>query len=89
MIQLFLFLLITVFAQELEDPDCGPNTFLNDIGVCQVIDGGCEPDINGDTIWCGPIHDKLPIILSVPFVFGIPSLIVVIVIGVIIWRKRK
>jgi len=70
------------------EPDCGPNTLLTD-GLCVVIDGGCEPDINGDTIWCGPIHDNLQIILSVPFVFGISSLIAGIVIGVIIWRNRK
>ena len=78
---------------EPEEPNCGPNTFLNEIGVCQVMDGGCEPDIDGNTTWCGPQYDYLKIILSEPsaflFVFGTPSLIAGIVIGVVIWRKRK
>ena len=77
---------------EPEVPDCGPNTVLTD-GVCEIIDGGCEPDINGDTTWCGPQYDYLQIILSEPsafmFVFGTPSLIGGIIIGVIFWRKRK
>ena len=74
------------------EPDCGPNTLLTD-GLCVVIDGGCEPDINGNTTWCGPQYDYLKIILSEPyaflFVFGTPSLIAGIIIGVIVWRKRK
>ena len=75
-----------------EDPVCGPNTKLED-GICVVIDGGCEPDINGNTTWCGPQYDYLKIILSEPFafmfVFGTLSLIVGIIIGVVFWRKRK
>ena len=75
------------------EPDCGPNTLLTN-GLCVVIDGGCEPDINGNTTWCGPQYDYLKIILSEPyaflFVFGTPSLIAGIIIGVVaIWRKRK
>ena len=75
------------------EPDCGPNTFLNEMGVCQIIDGGCEPDINGNTTWCGPQYDYWKILFSSPIamlvVFGTPSLITGIVIGFIIWRKRK
>ena len=77
---------------EPEVPDCGPNTVLTD-GVCMVIDGGCEPDINGDTTWCGPQYDYLQIILSEPsasmFAFGTPSLIGGIIIGAVFWRKRR
>ena len=69
-----------------------PNTALTD-DVCVIIDGGCEPDINGDTTWCGPQYDYLQIILSEPsafmFVFGTPSLIGGIIIGAIFWRKGK
>lgn len=71
---------------------CGPNSKLVD-GICTVINGKCEPDINGNTTWCGPQYDYLEIILSEPFaflfVFGTPSLITGIVISIIIWRKRK
>ena len=77
---------------EPEVPACGPNTVLAD-GVCVVIDGGCEPDINGDTTWCGPQYDYLQIILSEPsvfmLVFGTPTLIGGIIIGVVLWRKRR
>ena len=77
---------------EPEVPDCGPNTLFTD-GVCVVIDGECEPDINGNTSWCGPQYNYLKIILSEPsaflVVFGIPILIAGIVIGIILWRKRK
>lgn len=57
--------------------------------------GGCEPDINGNTTWCGPTYDYWKILFSEPsamlVVFVIPSLIVGIIIGVVfvIWRKRK
>ncbi|MCH9657651.1 hypothetical protein K0U27_02965 [archaeon] len=74
------------------EPSCDPNSELVD-GICVVIDGGCEPDINENTTWCGPSCDYLKIILSEPsaflFAFGIPSLIAGIVIGIVIWRKRK
>jgi len=90
MIQIFLFLLIAAFAQDSEEPDCGSDTFLKD-GVCQVIDGGCEPDINGDTFWCDPQESifmdggrgvTITILLIV-----IP--ILVFIVCVILWRKRK
>ncbi|QMU54757.1 MAG: hypothetical protein GKS07_07645 [Nitrosopumilus sp.] len=75
------------------EPTCGPNAKMSN-GVCVIVDGGCEPDINGNTTWCGPQYDYLKIILSEPsafmFVFGIPTLIAGIIITVIVvWRKRK
>ena len=75
--------------------NCGPNTFLNETGVCQIIDGGCQPDINGNTTWCGPTYDYWKILFSSPIamlvVFGTLSLIVGIIIILIyyIMRKRK
>ena len=75
------------------EPDCGPNTFLNEIGVCQVIDGGCEPDINGNTTWCGPQYNYWKIIFSEPsaflFIFGTLGLIMGIPIVLIYYFKRK
>lgn len=91
MIQIFLFLLIAAFAQDSEEPDCGADTFLNEMGVCQVIDGGCEPDINGDTFWCNPqesiFMDGGRGVTIIILVITIP--ITLFIIGVIIWKKRK
>jgi len=86
-------LFVTLDPNFVTEPNCGSNTRLTD-GICIVIDGGCEPDINGNTTWCGPQYDYLKIILSESyaflFVFGTPSLIAGIIIGVVvIWRKRK
>ncbi|MCH9657438.1 hypothetical protein K0U27_01870 [archaeon] len=73
------------------EPICGPNSKLSD-GICVAIDGGCKPDIHGNTTWCDPQYDYLKIILSEPsafiFVFGTPVLIAGIIIF-IVWRKRK
>jgi len=75
------------------EPDCGPNTFLNEMRVCQIIDGGCEPDINGNTTWCGPTYDYWKIFFSSPIamlvVFGISSLIAGIIIVLIYYIRRK
>ena len=78
-------------AQDSEEPNCGSNTFLNDIGVCQVIDGGCEPDINGDTFWCGPQESIfmdggrgvtiIILVITIPIVF--------LIIGLILWKKKQ
>ena len=91
MIQIFLFLLIAAFAQDSEEPNCGPNTFLNDIGVCQVIDGGCEPDINGDTFWCGPqesiFMDGGRGVTIIILVITIP--LVIFIMTFIIWMKNQ
>ncbi len=71
---------------------CGPNSELAG-KICVVIDGRCEPDIDGNTIWCDPQYDYLKIILSESsvflFVFGILSLIAGTIICIVIWRKRK
>lgn len=76
------------------EPDCGPNTFLNEIGVCQVIDGGCEPDINGDTFWCGvpdESHTAGPYIYITLFVLILIPIVLVVafILGIRYWRKRK
>ena len=74
------------------EPNCGPNTFLKD-GVCQVIDGGCEPDINGNTFWCGVPDESDQVgfygLVEIYAIILSPVLIVGIILAFIILRKRK
>ncbi len=78
--------------QCIKEPDCGPNTFLKD-GVCQVIDGGCEPDINGNTFWCGVPDESDQVgfygLVEIYAIILSPVLIVGIILAFIILRKRK
>ncbi len=74
-------------------PNCGPNTFLNEIGVCELIDDRCKPDAYGNIYDCVPQYDYWKIFFSSPIayvvVLGTLGLIVGIVIGIVIWRKQK
>lgn len=90
MIQIFLFLLIAAFAQASEEPDCGANTFLNEMGVCQVIDGGCEPDMYGNTYCVAEesiFMDGGRGVTIIILVIVIP--IILFIIGIVIWKKNN
>ena len=70
---------------------CGPNTKLEG-GICVVIDGGCEPDINGNTFWCDPkentlMDNGLGVVLVV---LGIGILFIIIIIArILVWKKEN
>jgi len=79
-------------------PDCRSGTELRD-GVCTVIDGGCEPDIDGNTFWCDPVEDALtlerflfepPIINEQPtFPMILIFLTIPLFIGIYWWKKHE
>jgi len=74
-------------------PNCGPNTFLNEIGVCELIDDRCKPDAYGNFYDCVPHYDYWRILFNSPIayvgVFGILGLIVGVPIVVIYYLRRK
>lgn len=75
------------------EPDCGPDTFLNEMGVCQVIDDGCKPDAYGNIYDCVPQYDYWRILFSSPIamlvVFGTVGLVTGIPIVLIYYFRRK
>jgi len=73
MIQILLFLLIASFAQSLEDPNCGPDTFLNEMKICEVIVADMGVDMTGGE---GAIIEFL--ILFVPIIVIVIFIIIII-----------
>ena len=79
MIQIFLFLLIAAFAQSLEDPICGDNTFLNEMKICEEILADSGVDMRGE-------GDK---IISEFLILFVPVIVIVIVIIKLMKKKKS